>query len=135
ALVSHGVILGSIFEFVFTSSERPVRLRANARADGPARHPIPERPSPSRTGAARMHIPSLSFDLGEEIDLLRESVAQFASAHIAPLAAEADAGNHFPNQLWRQLGEQGLLGMTVEEQYGGSGMGYLAHVVAMEEIS
>ncbi|WP_442683250.1 isovaleryl-CoA dehydrogenase [Stenotrophomonas sp. JC08] len=82
-----------------------------------------------------MHIPSLSFDLGEEIDLLRESVAQFASAHIAPLAAEADAGNHFPNQLWRQLGEQGLLGMTVEEQYGGSGMGYLAHVVAMEEIS
>ncbi len=82
-----------------------------------------------------MHIPSLSFDLGEEIDLLRESVAQFASAQIAPLAAEADAGNHFPNQLWRQLGEQGLLGMTVEEQYGGSGMGYLAHVVAMEEIS
>ena len=82
-----------------------------------------------------MHIPSMSFDLGEEIDLLRESVAQFASAHIAPLAAEADAGNHFPNQLWRQFGEQGLLGMTVEEQYGGSGMGYLAHVVAMEEIS
>ncbi len=82
-----------------------------------------------------MHIPSLSFDLGEEIDLLRESVAQFASAQIAPLAAEADTGNHFPNQLWRQLGEQGLLGMTVEEQYGGSGMGYLAHVVAMEEIS
>lgn len=82
-----------------------------------------------------MHIPSLSFDLGEEIDLLRESVAQFAAAHIAPLAADADATNHFPNQLWRQLGEQGLLGMTVEEQYGGSGMGYLAHVVAMEEIS
>lgn len=82
-----------------------------------------------------MHIPSLSFDLGEEIELLRESVAQFAAAHIAPLAADADATNHFPNQLWRQLGEQGLLGMTVEEQYGGSGMGYLAHVVAMEEIS
>ncbi len=82
-----------------------------------------------------MHIPSLSFDLGEEIDLLRESVAQFSAAHIAPLAAQADAGNHFPYQLWRQFGEQGLLGMTVEEQYGGSGMGYLAHVVAMEEIS
>jgi isovaleryl-CoA dehydrogenase len=82
-----------------------------------------------------MHIPSLSFDLGEEIDMLRESVAQFAAAHIAPLAADADATNHFPNQLWRQLGEQGLLGMTVEEQYGGSSMGYLAHVVAMEEIS
>jgi len=82
-----------------------------------------------------MHVPTLNFDLGEEIDMLRESVAQFAAAHIAPLAAEADAGNHFPNQLWRQLGEQGLLGMTVEEEYGGSGMGYLAHVVAMEEIS
>ncbi len=82
-----------------------------------------------------MHVPTLSFDLGEEIDMLRESVAQFAAAQIAPLAEEADAGNHFPNALWRQLGEQGLLGMTVEEEYGGSGMGYLAHVVAMEEIS
>ena len=55
-----------------------------------------------------MHVPTLSFDLGEEIDLLRESVAQFAAAQIAPLAEEADATNHFPNQLWRQLGEQGL---------------------------
>ncbi len=82
-----------------------------------------------------MHVPTLSFDLGEEIDLLRESVAQFAAAQIAPLAEEADATNHFPNQLWRQLGEQGLLGMTVEAEYGGTGMGYLAHVVAMEEIS
>ncbi|WP_433852794.1 isovaleryl-CoA dehydrogenase [Stenotrophomonas nitritireducens] len=82
-----------------------------------------------------MHVPTLSFDLGEEIDMLRDSVAQFAAAHIAPLATEADATNHFPNPLWRQLGEQGLLGMTVEEEYGGSGMGYLAHVVAMEEIS
>ncbi len=82
-----------------------------------------------------MHIPTLNFDLGDDIDMLRESVAQFAAAHIAPLAAEADASNHFPNQLWRQFGEQGLLGMTVEEEYGGSGMGYLAHVVAMEEIS
>ena len=82
-----------------------------------------------------MHIPTLSFDLGEDIDMLRDSVAQFAAAQIAPLAEEADASNHFPNQLWRQLGEQGLLGMTVEEEYGGSGMGYLAHVVAMEEIS
>ena len=82
-----------------------------------------------------MHVPTLSFDLGEEIDMLRESVAQFAAAQIAPLAEEADAGNHFPNHLWRKLGEQGLLGMTVEEEYGGTGMGYLAHVVAMEEIS
>ncbi len=82
-----------------------------------------------------MHVPSLDFDLGEEIDLLRESVAAFAAHEIAPLAAQADEENRFPNQLWRKLGEQGLLGLTVEEEYGGSGMGYLAHVVAMEEIS
>jgi len=82
-----------------------------------------------------MHVPSLNFDLGEDIDLLRESVAQFAAAEIAPLAAHADETNQFPLALWRRLGEQGLLGMTVEEEYGGTGMGYLAHVVAMEEVS
>ncbi|WP_225765353.1 isovaleryl-CoA dehydrogenase [Stenotrophomonas sp. Marseille-Q4652] len=82
-----------------------------------------------------MHVPSLDFDLGEEIDLLRESVAAFAAHEIAPLAAQADEENRFPNPLWRKLGEQGLLGLTVEEEYGGSGMSYLAHVVAMEEIS
>ena len=82
-----------------------------------------------------MHVPTMNFDLGEEIDLLRQSVAHFASAEIAPLAAKADEENLFPNALWRKLGEQGLLGLTVEEEYGGSGMGYLAHVVAMEEIS
>lgn len=79
-----------------------------------------------------MHVPSLNFELGEDIDLLRESVAAFASHHIAPLAAAADHDNVFPAQLWRLFGEQGLLGLTVEEAYGGSGMGYLAHVVAME---
>ncbi|GHH54127.1 MULTISPECIES: isovaleryl-CoA dehydrogenase [Gammaproteobacteria] len=82
-----------------------------------------------------MHVPALNFDLGEEIDLLRESVATFAAREIAPRAAKADHDNVFPSELWRLLGEQGLLGMTVEEEYGGSGMGYLAHVVAMEEIS
>ncbi|MFA4499421.1 isovaleryl-CoA dehydrogenase [Xanthomonas perforans] len=82
-----------------------------------------------------MHVPSLNFELGAEIDLLRERVAAFASHHIAPLAAAADHDNVFPAQLWRLLGEQGLLGLTVEDAYGGSGMGYLAHVVAMEEIS
>jgi len=82
-----------------------------------------------------MHVPSLNFDLGEDIDLLRQSVAHFAAAEIAPLAAEADATNQFPLALWPKLGEQGLLGLTVEEEYGGTGMGYLAHVVAMEEIS
>lgn len=81
-----------------------------------------------------MHVPSLNFELGEEIDLLRESVAAFANHHIAATAA-ADHDNVFPTQLWRLFGEQGLLGLTVEEAYGGSGMGYLAHVVAMEEIS
>lgn len=82
-----------------------------------------------------MHVPSLNFDLGEDIDLLRQSVAHFAAAEIAPLAAETDATNQFPLALWPKLGEQGLLGLTVEEEYGGTGMGYLAHVVAMEEIS
>ena len=82
-----------------------------------------------------MHVPTMNFDLGDEIDLLRQSVAHFASVEIAPLAAKADEENLFPHALWRKLGEQGLLGLTVEEEYGGSGMGYLAHVVAMEEIS
>ncbi|GAB3350801.1 isovaleryl-CoA dehydrogenase [Lysobacter tyrosinilyticus] len=82
-----------------------------------------------------MHVPTLNFDLGEEIDALRESVAALAAREIAPLAEKADHDNVFPNQLWPVLGEYGLLGMTVEEEYGGSGLGYLAHVVAMEEIS
>ncbi len=75
------------------------------------------------------------FGLGEDIDLLRDSVRGFASDVIAPRAQEIDAGNRFPRDLWPQLGELGLLGITVEEDYGGSGLGYLAHVVAMEELS
>jgi isovaleryl-CoA dehydrogenase len=82
-----------------------------------------------------METKSLQFGFGEDIDRLRELVQQFAAREVAPLAAEADADNAFPNHLWRQLGELGLLGLTVEEEYGGSGMGYLAHVIAMEEIS
>jgi isovaleryl-CoA dehydrogenase len=82
-----------------------------------------------------MLMPSLNFELGEEIDLLRDTVAAFAAREIAPLAEQADRDNAFPAPLWRKLGEQGLLGLTVEEAYGGSAMGYLAHVVAMEEIS
>ncbi|WP_312711666.1 acyl-CoA dehydrogenase family protein, partial [Stenotrophomonas sp.] len=66
-----------------------------------------------------MHVPTMNFDLGEEIDLLRQSVAHFASAEVAPLAAKADEENLFPNALWRKFGEQGLLGLTVEEEYGG----------------
>jgi isovaleryl-CoA dehydrogenase len=75
------------------------------------------------------------FGLGEDIDLLRESVAAFAADRIAPRAAEIDESNVFPRDLWPELGELGLLGITVEEEYGGSALGYLAHVVAMEEIS
>ena len=82
-----------------------------------------------------MHIPSLNFDLGDTIDLLRDSVYSFAQSEIAPIAAEIDRSNEFPNQLWPKLGEMGLLGITVPEDYGGTGMGYLAHIVAMEEIS
>ena len=80
-------------------------------------------------------VPSFNFCLGETIDILRESVRKFAEKEIAPRAEEIDRVNEFPADLWRKLGAMGLLGITVEEQYGGAGMGYLAHIVAMEEIS
>ena len=79
--------------------------------------------------------PCLNFELGETADLLREAVYDFAQTEIAPLAAEIDKINEFPPEMWRKLGDMGLLGITVEEEYGGAGMGYLEHVVAMEEIS
>ena len=75
------------------------------------------------------------FGLGEDLDALRATVAKFASERIAPMAAEIDRENHFPRQLWPELGDLGLLGITVEDEFGGTGLGYLAHVVAMEEIS
>jgi isovaleryl-CoA dehydrogenase len=81
------------------------------------------------------NLPGLDFDLGETIDMLRSTLQQFAAAEIAPRAAAIDRENLFPADLWRKLGDLGLLGITVEEEYGGSGQGYLAHVVAMEEIS
>ncbi|WP_366213481.1 isovaleryl-CoA dehydrogenase [Aquisalimonas sp.] len=82
-----------------------------------------------------MQLPTLNFGLGEDIDMLRDSVANFAAAEIAPRAADIDSSNEFPPDLWPKLGDMGLLGITVEDTYGGAGMGYLAHIVAMEEIS
>lgn len=76
-----------------------------------------------------------NFGLGETIDMLREQVNGFAASEIAPRAEDIDRDNLFPNDLWKKFGDMGLLGITVDEAYGGSGMGYLAHVVAMEEIS
>ena len=82
-----------------------------------------------------MNTPAFDFGLGETIAILRETVAAFAAREIAPRAAGIDRSNEFPNDLWRSLGNLGVLGITVEEEYGGTNIGYLAHVVAMEEIS
>ncbi|WEX07691.1 isovaleryl-CoA dehydrogenase [Chelativorans sp. AA-79] len=82
-----------------------------------------------------MYMTAMNFRLGEEIDALRNMVQRFARERIAPIAAMIDYDNDFPAHLWKEMGDLGLLGITVEPDFGGSGMGYLAHVVAMEEIS
>jgi isovaleryl-CoA dehydrogenase len=82
-----------------------------------------------------MELPGLNFELGEDIDMLRDAVREFSQNEIAPLAAETDRTDQFPMHLWRKFGDLGVLGMTVPEEYGGANMGYLAHMVAMEEIS
>tara|TARA_R110000868_G_scaffold67736_6_gene200780 strand:- start:13240 stop:14403 length:1164 start_codon:yes stop_codon:yes gene_type:complete len=82
-----------------------------------------------------MSFQSLDFDLGETADMIRDTVASFTADKITPRAAEIDSSNQFPRDLWPELGNLGLLGITVEEEFGGAGLGYLEHVVAMEEIS
>ena len=78
---------------------------------------------------------TLNFGLGETAEMLRDSVREFAASEILPRATEVDQSNEFPSDLWKKMGEMGLLGITVEEEFGGAGMGYLEHVIAMEEIS
>ena len=82
-----------------------------------------------------MSYPTLNFALGETIDMLRDQVQAFVAAELAPRAAQIDKDNLFPADMWRKFGDMGLLGITVPEEYGGTGLSYLAHVVAMEEIS
>ena len=79
-----------------------------------------------------MDLPGLDFQLGEDIDALRDTVRSFAQAEIAPRAAEIDRSDQFPMELWRKMGALGVLGITVPEAYGGANMGYLAHMIAME---
>jgi isovaleryl-CoA dehydrogenase len=80
-------------------------------------------------------LPPFDFDIGETAEMLRESAASFAQSKVAPIAADIDRNNEFPRSIWQQMGDIGLLGITVEEEYGGAGMGYLEHMIAVEEMS
>jgi isovaleryl-CoA dehydrogenase len=83
----------------------------------------------------KMFMSSMKFDLGEDVNALRDMVHRWAQDRVKPMAADIDRNNAFPNELWREMGELGLLGITVDEEYGGAGMSYLAHVIATEEIA
>ena len=82
-----------------------------------------------------MFMASMTYDLGEDVNALRDMVHRWAQERIRPMAQEIDKANLFPADLWREMGELGLLGITVPEEYGGAGMSYLAHVIAVEEIA
>jgi isovaleryl-CoA dehydrogenase len=94
-----------------------------------------DRPQHLGSAVPMIEFPQLRFELGETVDMLRRTVREFAAEEIAPRAADIDRTNEFPLDLWKKLGDLGLLGVTVEEEYGGSHLGYVAHIVAMEEIS
>ena len=82
-----------------------------------------------------MFLATMQFDLGEDVNALRDMVHKWAQERVRPMAHDIDATNVFPSELWREMGELGLLGITVDEEYGGAGLGYLAHVIAVEEIA
>ena len=82
-----------------------------------------------------MFMHTMKFDLSEEVNALRDMTHRWAQERVKPMAGEIDASNAFPNELWREMGELGLLGVTVGEEYGGADMGYLAHVIVVEEIA
>jgi isovaleryl-CoA dehydrogenase len=94
-----------------------------------------DRPEHLGSAVPMIEFPQLRFELGETVDMLRRTVRDFAAEEIAPRAASIDRTNEFPPDLWKKLGDLGLLGITIEEEYGGSALGYVAHIVAMEEIS
>src|SRR5579864_5382352 len=113
-----------------------------AHKTAPSAEPHSDTPAPTMAGRPRnsgdtamSNLPGLQFPLGEEIEMLRDSIAGFAAKEIAPRAAEIDRTDQFPMDLWRKFGDLGVLGMTVAEEYGGANMGYTAHMIAMEEIS
>ena len=82
-----------------------------------------------------MFLATMQFDLGEDVNALREAVHRWAQERVKPMASEVDKTNVFPSELWREMGDLGILGVTVPEEYGGADMSYLAHTVAIEEVA